>query len=246
MNREIRELLDKKNKYLSKATESLDTISDQTKDTNELLAALRISKKKDNGENISIEESEKLSDVKKHYESYMEDEDGNVDESNTTGGLSDAINGVKEDKLALINKVSELKQKARIIDNAIKEKEKKGSLDDSTENDTKDKKSSLSDDSAEYEPKHKKRKSSLADDSAEKDIKEKESSLSDDSTKNDTKDKISSLSNDSAEYEPKHKKRKSSLADDSAEKDVKETEKKSSLLDDYADTSLEMPEIIDD
>ena len=212
MVREIRKLLDKKNKYLSKATENLDTISDQTKDTTELFEALRISKKKDSGENISKQDSEKLSDVKKHYDSFLEDEDGNVDESNITAGLTDAISSIKEDKLSLINQVSELRRKAKNIDKEIKEKEKKSSLpDDSTEKDTKDKQSSLPDDSSENEPKHKKRKTFFEDDSAEKEIMEKE--------------------------------KKSSFPDNSAQK---ESEKKSSLIDDYADTSMEMPEIIDD
>ena len=210
MNKETLKLIDKKNRYLSKATENLDTISEQTKDTNELFEALRISKKKDNGENISEQETEKLGDVKKHYGSFFEDEDGNVDESNVTGGLSDAITSIKEDKLSLISKVSELRQKAKLIDNAIKDKEKKGSrVDDSTEKDTKDKQSSLADDSAEEEPKQKKIKTSHADKSETKEI-------------------------------------ESSHPDDSAEKKVKQVEKKSSLLDDYADTSLEMPEFIDD
>ena len=196
MDREIKKLLDKKNKYLSKVTENMDTVTDQTKDSTELYEALRISKKIDNGENVSEQENEKLSDVKKHYESFFEDEDGNVDDSNTTNGLNDAINGIKEDKLSLINDVNELRKKVKILDKVIIEKEKKASL---------------ADDSTEIESKSKRRKTSLSDESTEEETKDKQ--------------------------------KESSIGDDSAEK---EKEKKSSLLDDYADTSLEMPEIIDD
>lgn len=187
MDREIRKLLDKKNKCLSKATDNMDTISDQTKDSTELYEALRISKKQDNGENVSKQESEKLCDVKKHYESFFEDEDGNVDESNTTGGLNDAINSIKEDKLSLISDVNELRQKAKKLDKLIMDKQKKASLaddSDSTEIETNNKKrkTSHSDDSTEMETKHKQKESSIVDDSADKVIKEKEkkSSLLDD------------------------------------------------------------------
>ena len=196
MDREIKKLLDRKNKYLSKVTENMDTVSDQTKDSTELYEALRICKKIDNGENVSEQESAKLSDVKKHYECYFQDEDGNVDDSNITSGLNDAINGIKEDKLSLINDVNELRKKVKNLEKVIIEKEKKASL---------------ADDSTEIESKSKRRKTSL----------------SDDSTENETKDK----------------QKESSIADDST---GKEKEKKSSLLDDYADTSLEMPEIIED
>ena len=234
MDREIRKLLDKKNIYLSKAAENLDTITDQTKDANELFEALRISKKQDNGENISKQESEKLNDVKKAYESFFQDEDGNPN-STITGGLTDAIHSSKEDKSALLDKVNELRRKAKMIDNDIKEILNKSSLPESEgstemERNNKKRKSSLSEDSTEYESKGKEKETSLPDDSTEKETigKEKETSLPDDSTEKETKDK------------------KSSIADDSTEKELKEKEKKSSLLDDFADTSLEMPEIIDD
>jgi hypothetical protein len=180
IDREIIKLLDKKKKYLSEIAEYKDTIKDQSNDSKELWEALCISKKQDGDENISKQENEKLNDVKKHYKSFFEDEDGNVDESNITGSLNDALNSIKEDKLALIKTVNELNKKANNINKQINEKIPKSSLsDDSTE---KDKLSSIPEDSAEEEPKHKKIKSSLSDDSAEKEImeKEKKSSLVDD------------------------------------------------------------------
>ena len=219
MDREITKLLDKKNKCLSKLTENMDTISDQTKDSTELYEALRISKKQDNGENVSKQESEKLSDVKKHYESYFEDEDGNVDDSNITGGLNDAINSIKDDKLSLISGVNELRQKAKQLDKLIMEKQKKAS-------------SAEASDSTEMETNNKRRKTSHSDDSTEMETKGKQ--------------KQSSIVDDSVEMETMGKQKQSSNVDDSVDKVIKEKEKKSSLLDDYADTSLEMPEIIDD
>ena len=184
-DREIIKLLDKKNKYLSKVEENKDTIKDQDKDSNELWQALRISKKKDNGESITKEENEKLRDVKKHYESFLQDDDGNLDESNITGGLNDALTSIKEDKLALVKTVYQLEKKANSIKKQINENINK-------------------------------------------------SSFSDDSKKKYTNDKLSSISEDSAEKEITEK-----------EKEIEKKEK-SSLVDDYADTSLEMPEIIDD
>ena len=180
-DREIIKLLDKKNEYLSKVKKNMDTIKDQDKDSKELWEALQISKKQDNGENISKQDSEKLNDVKKHYESFFQDDDGNVDESNITGGLNDAFTSIKEDKLALVKTVNELNKKTNNINKQIKEKISSLS-DDSTEKDTKDKSSSILDDSAEEQPKHKKLKSSFSDDSAEKEImeKDKKSSLVDD------------------------------------------------------------------
>ena len=152
IDREIIKLLDKKKKYLSEIAEYKDTIKDQSNDSKELWEALCISKKQDGDENISKQENEKLNDVKKHYKSFFEDEDGNVDESNITGSLNDALNSIKEDKLALIKTVNELNKKANNINKQINEKIPK---------------SSLSDDSAEKEIMEKEKKSSLVDDYAD-------------------------------------------------------------------------------
>lgn len=211
MNTETKKLLAQKNKYLSKAKDNLDTISNQNKDTNELNEALRISKKLDNGESVTTQESDKLKDIKNHYESYFEDEDGNVHESDTTASLNDAINSITEDKLSLVSKLQDLKKKARMIDKVIMDKEKEASL-------------PVDSSFTETESNNKKRKTSLL---------SEVSNSSEMETKNQEK---SSSTDDSA----------SASASASAEKVIKEKEKKSSLIDDYADTSLEMQEFIDD
>lgn len=127
--RKNRDLI-KLRKIIDKREETLEVISDSTRNTAELLEAVAIAEKQEKGEEITPQEKTKLKIVKEQYESFLDDS-----EVTETEGLKDALAYTIDDKKSYIDIDNKLKKEFKTIKKEIennkesdKNKKDKGSL----------------------------------------------------------------------------------------------------------------------
>ena len=102
-------------RYRDYRINNLEAISDATLDTSALMEAVAIAEKQEDGKEISEIERKKLSDVKKKFESFLDDPEVTEKE-----GLKEALDYTIDEKKSHIEIDHKYKEKSKTIRDEIK------------------------------------------------------------------------------------------------------------------------------